>query len=258
MKKSIIIGLFLLLAISATAQLDWSTTDLRCGDGVLDPYEMCEEGVAENRCTYLEEWMKIDTACYTDHCTCLPLVNTGFCGNDRRDGVEMCDGSGEDLCDDLGEKMNLTLTCNTKCGCDIADPIPQDYNPDFIKKLENQTYEAECGNIQIEGAEQCDPAGVLCTTSLGEPGECAADCTCTPIEGNQTTNARNATAEETNTTDSTNTSRNDSVTDTATDATDAANVTETEQSAENATGKPAKQELGFFGKLWNWLVSIFS
>lgn len=232
MKKSVPIGLFLLLAITATAQLDWSVTDLRCGDGTLDPYELCEDGVADSRCQYLEEWMEIDTACYDLHCTCLPLVNTAFCGNDRREGVEMCDGEGEDFCDELGEKMNLTLTCNAKCGCDIAEPIPDDYNPDFIKQLENQTtQEPVCGDNNVEGAEQCDPPETLCTTPLGEPGECDKDCTCQALEPTPGTESVNETTEPT--------------------------LNETEE-PEQAEPEEPEEQPGFFARLWKWIVSIFS
>lgn len=240
MKKMLII-LGLLLIPIAYAQLDWSVTDLRCGDMVLDEYELCEEGVAESRCEDLSEWMGIDTACYEDHCTCLPLVNRAFCGNDRREGVEMCDGAGEDLCKNLSKAMNITLECNDKCGCDIVEAIPPDYNPEVIEQLNNQTQDTTtCGDKLVEGAEECDPPGTMCTTGLGRAGECTEECKC----------------EEVDTLDPvTNETEPEQTNQTEPEPTVEINQTETNETTKEVE-KPEKK--GFFAKLWGWIVSLFS
>lgn len=244
MRYTILI-LFILLAVSATAQLDWSVTDLRCGDGVLDKYEMCEKGVAENRCEHIEEMLGIDTACYTQHCTCLPIVNTAFCGNDKREGVELCDGTAEDFCPELGEKMNLTLKCNTKCGCDIVEEVPDDYNPEYIQQLEQKGEEKPtCGDKKVEGAEQCDPPGVLCTTNLDEAGKCSENCTCVKIETDNKANETKANQTEANKT-----------VEKEENQTTGAKTNETTK--EDKTEKKEEKE-GFFSKFWKWFVSIFS
>ncbi|MBW3018689.1 hypothetical protein KY329_00695 [Candidatus Woesearchaeota archaeon] len=236
MKKSLVLGLFLvLLSVAAYAQLDWMVTDLKCGNGKLDQFELCEEGVETTRCEIIGEMLKVATACDTDHCTCLPRVIKTFCGNDIREGIELCDGeSEEDLCPEFGKRINLTLECNAKCGCDIIDTVPEDYNPEYLQQLDNESKkEAVCGDKQVDGAEQCDPPGTLCTTNLDEPGECSDKCICEILvtEKNET----------------------EQVNETVPEKKDEIKVHQL-----NETEKEAESEPGFFTKIWNWIVSLFS
>jgi len=244
MKKSIVFGLFLvLLSIVAYAQLDWMVTDLKCGNGQLDQFELCEEDVEETRCEILGEMLKVATACDTDHCTCLPRVIKTFCGNDIREGIEMCDGNAtEDFCPEFGKKLNLTLECNTKCGCDIIDVVPDDYDPEYLKHLDNESQkEAVCGDKSIDGGEQCDPPGTLCTTNLDEPGECSDTCVCEILEKkNETVVKNNETVKvETNKT---------------------VEVPEKKDEIKVHQLEPEEEEdePGFFTKIWKWIVSLFS
>lgn len=245
MKKSILLGIFLLLsAVLAHAQLDWMVTDLKCGNGELDQFELCEEGVEETRCDIIGEMLKVATACDTDHCTCLPRVIRSFCGNDIREGIELCDGNAtQDFCPEFGRRMNLTLKCNDKCGCDIIDTVPEDYDPGYLEHLDNQSKkEPVCGDKQVDGAEQCDPPGVLCTTNLGEPGECTDNCTCEVLEKEE-----NEEKEEINKTEEAEENKTIQVQD---------NGIKVHQL--NETEKDNEEEKGFFTKLWDWIVSLFS
>jgi hypothetical protein len=239
MKKSIVFGLFLvLLSTLAYAQLNWMVTDLKCGNGELDQFELCEEDIEETRCDIIEEVLQVATACDTDHCTCLSRVIQRFCGNDIREGMELCDGnSTEDYCSDLGKRMNLTLACNTKCGCDIIDVVPEDYDPEYLKHLEDQSQkESVCGDKSIDGSEQCDPSGTLCITNLDEPGECSDKCMCELLEKKNETVVKNDT-----------TVKNETVPEKK----DEIKVHQLEPEEEEA-------EAGFFTKIWGWIVGLFS
>ena len=127
MKTAILASLLLIALLilpSVLAQIPPEISDQRCGNKVLDQFKLCERGVNETKCDELSEILKVDTACDTTHCTCLPRVNQAFCGNNKREGVEVCDGSGEDKCAEFGQKINLTLVCSpTTCGCSIKDKI---------------------------------------------------------------------------------------------------------------------------------------
>ncbi|MEM3154751.1 MAG: hypothetical protein QW165_04275 [Candidatus Woesearchaeota archaeon] len=239
MKKAVIFVALLLLPF-AYAQLDWSITDLRCGNGKLDEFELCEKDVEFSKCDILAEKLGIDMGCYEQHCTCVPRVNPVYCGNNRRDFNEMCDGSGEDVCHVLAEIMgNVTLKCNPKtCGCDIVD-VPVDYSPAVIERFQNATQAAsKCGDKKVERDEDCDPPNTLCTTSTKEPGICTEKCKClspdqldeeettpVPAEANLTANATEMPE----------------------------NVTPTLTVEPEAEEKP-----GFFSRLWAWLVGLFS
>lgn len=72
------------------------------------------------------------------------LSPCGTCGNNTREGAEVCDGTALGTC----------LVCAADCTC--APP--------------------ECGNNIIEGTEACDG------TALGSCLVCASDCTCAPPE----------------------------------------------------------------------------
>lgn len=237
----------LLLLPVVYAQLDWKITDLRCGNGVLDEYELCEKNVEESRCDALADRLGIDMGCYEAHCTCVPKVNPTFCGNDRRDFNEMCDGDAtEDMCPILGKILgNISLKCNKDtCGCDLNQTLPSDYNPVAVAKLVNQTQvTAVCGDKKVERDENCDPPNTLCTTNTNEVGICTGTCKCVTPEmfGVPETNV---------TTDTNVTMTNITETNVTIPATE--NVTP----VTNITEEP--KEPGFFGSIWAWIAGLFS
>lgn len=237
--KRIYLILLLLIVPAAFAQLDWAVTDMRCGDGELNKFELCEEDVDESRCDELGDILKIATACDTAHCTCVPRVNKAFCGNGNREGVEVCDG--EDHCKEYGDMIGLKLECDSDtCGCVILDSVPNDYDPNYLEKLANLTnVTAECGNKILEGSEICDPPNTLCTTSTNEPGVCSAECEC-------------KTTEEVD--------EEEGINESAVIPVPEENKTEQPKEPEpvNITEEPEEEEIGFFAGIWRWMVSIFS
>lgn len=241
-----VVAIAILLIPSVFAQLDWSVTDLRCGDGVLDKYELCEKDVEESRCDQLAEKLGIAMGCYEDHCTCVPKVNPVYCGNGRRDFNEMCDGDAEDVCDVLGEIMgNITLTCNKDtCGCDFA-AVPDGYSPTYLEELSNaSTTPSSCGDKKVERDEDCDPPNTLCTIGTDEPGVCNEKCKCVKPEA---FGAPEETVEE-KTTETTENVTEENVTEPA--VKDIVEVIPEEQVEEK---KP-----GFFARIWNWITGLFS
>lgn len=240
MKKAVI--LLILLIPSVVAQLDWAVTDLRCGNGVLDKYELCEKELEESRCDLLAEKLGIDMGCYDQHCTCVPRINPVYCGNNRRDFNEMCDGTdADDKCGVLGEVMgNISLKCNPKtCGCDFVETIGKDYNPVYIEQLTNASQTASsCGDKKVERNEECDPPNTLCVTNKNEPGVCTEKCECVEpemigVEEKETVPNETINATETN-------------------------VSVEEKTTENATVEPTETKPGFFGRIWAWIKGLFS
>jgi hypothetical protein len=249
--KKIVMLVALLMIPAVFAQLDWQITDLRCGNDVLDDFELCEKDVEESYCDELGTILEIDTVCDTQHCTCLPRVNKAYCGNNRREGVEVCDGTGEDLCGEFGNLTGMNLSCDPNtCGCVITDSIPQEYNPETVDSLVNASQEpAICGNKKVERDEDCDPANTLCTTSNDETGVCTDKCKCvTPEElANPEPEVVDEEPDEANETQ-----------ENLTTVTSHSNVSvEPVPVVENTTEQP-DDEPGFFGRIWNWFVSIFS
>lgn len=251
MKKALI---FLLLVVPVLAQLDWTITELKCGNSNLDKYELCDKGATDTYCDDLGTLLKIDPVCDAAHCTCLPRVNTAYCGNNIREGVELCDGTAEDFCPEFGNITGIKLRCNVKtCGCIINETIPSDYNPVTIEQLENKAAtESVCGNKKVERAEECDPPNTLCKTILGDPGVCTSKCECiepskldqpkkmepiAPIKKIETVKATiNTTENKTQTTET--------------------NIN-TENTTEITTANETTEKPGFFGRIWNWITGLF-
>lgn len=243
MKKIVFLVALLVIPV-VCAQLDWTITGLRCGNKILDQFELCEDDVEETKCDHLGTILKIDTACDTEHCTCLPRVNKAFCGNNIREGVELCDGSAEDKCAEFGALINISLVCNPKtCGCTINETLPADYSPGTVEELLNQSQSASvCGDKKVERDEDCDPPNTLCTVR-GDPGVCNDKCKCVlpemlgveePVEETVESNvSENVTAEV------------------------VSDEVLPEVVPENVTA-PEVKEPGFFGKIWAWIVSLFS
>lgn len=241
MKKTWLVFILLLAVPAAYAQLDWSITDQRCGDGILDKYELCEEGVNFSRCDQLAENLEIAMNCHWQHCTCVPRVNPVYCGNGRRDFFEMCDkGDLDDRCDDLSAIMNLSLVCNQKtCGCSINQTLETDYNPTVVEDLvaKSQT-PSICGDKKVERDEDCDPPNTLCTTIFKEAGVCTDKCKClTPEELAKQEEPKN---ELKNETASPTIEENKTITEP---------INET---ADNETEKP-----GFFSRIISWFANLF-
>ncbi len=232
--KKIVILMALLLLPAVYAQLDWSITNYRCGNGKIDEFELCEKGIAEGFCDELATLLEIDTVCDTQHCTCLPRVNKAFCENNIREGVELCDGSADDKCPAYGALINISLTCNKKtCGCNINQTVPADYNPVVVEGFVNKSQTASvCGDKKVERDEDCDPPNTLCTTSTQDPGVCTEKCKCVePGMLGVEEEPENVTAE--------------------------VNVTEA-NITENVTEEPEEEKPGFFSRLWAWFAGLFS
>ncbi|MBS3148721.1 hypothetical protein J4219_07590 [Candidatus Woesearchaeota archaeon] len=244
MKKIVLVAL-LLLVPSVVAQLDWTITDLRCGNGKLDTFELCDKGLEENEtfCDDLGVLLKIDPVCDVQHCTCLPRVNKAYCGNDIREGVELCDGNAEDFCEAYGNITGLNLSCNKDtCGCKISDDLPSDYNPQVVEALENASGKASvCGDKRVERNEECDPPNTLCTTSLKKPGVCTSKCECLEPE-------LLGLEEESD-------EKNESVEEVEANATSEV-VNESDSESETPAEEP--EEPGFFSRVWAWIKSLFS
>lgn len=234
-----ILALFLLPIVYA--QLDWSITDLRCGNGVLDEFELCEKGLEEGFCDELGDVLEIDAVCDPYHCTCLPRVNKAFCENNIREGVELCDGDSEDRCPAFGNAINLSLTCNKKtCGCDLNETLPVDYNPLVVEELSNASQTAsKCGDKKVERNEDCDPPNTLCTTAGDEAGICTDKCKC--VEPSMLGKEEEPVKEEV---------KEENVSVVVEE-----NVSESVEL--NVTEVPEKKP-GFFARLWAWFAGLFS
>jgi hypothetical protein len=183
-KEKIIILFFALIFFSAfvQAQISREITKMRCGDGILDEFEMCEKEIETDRCEKMGELLKIATFCRTEECVCAPFVKQTFCGNNRREGAEMCDGTGEDLCPQYGEMIGIPLVCNKEtCICDIAGGVPATYDPSFEEE-EKEEGMPVCGDGILHSMEECDPPNTLCILESGKTGICAPGCICVETE----------------------------------------------------------------------------
>lgn len=257
----------ILLSISAMAQISRDITKIRCGDGVLDELEMCEEGVDSDKCDKMGEILGIASACYDDECVCVPFVKKAFCGNDNREGVEMCDGTGEDFCPQFGEAIGLNLTCNTDtCICDVV--VPTDYDPSHNITEEEPEGMAVCGDKKLQRAEECDPPNTLCTLEDGSVGICAEGCKCVAKESigieKEKTEEESKTTEtnktlEVNEDDEKITEEKDQEQDKESEETEE-NKDEEDLDAENEDIAEANSvaEKGFFASLWDWVKELFS
>ncbi|RMD58648.1 hypothetical protein D6825_00120 [Candidatus Woesearchaeota archaeon] len=279
--RRLFISAFLLAALVSpwafAQQLPWDITDLRCGNGKLDEFELCEKGVEEpNFCNTVNDLLKIDTVCDEAHCTCLPRVNRAYCGNDIREGVEMCDGSAEeDFCAELGAVMNLSLKCNpSSCGCELDGvSVPEDYNPEVVEYLDNLSQKASvCGDKMVERDEDCDPPNTLCTTFDGEPGVCTQKCKCVepgaldePEEEGQSGELSAGLNESSDESGEKNISQsaedlNDAETANLSGNGGESSAQDSLQGAEGKVGeeKVAKSGSGLLSRIWEFIVGIFS
>ena len=257
MKKKIAIMIILVLSLSVlvSAQISRDITKIRCGDGVLDKFEMCEKGVESDKCDKMAELLKIDTGCFERECVCVPFVNKAFCGNNRREGVEMCDGtSEEDFCPEFGKEIGLNLTCNpATCLCDIVTGVPEDYDPSYNQTNETPEGMAVCGDGKLQRMEECDPPNTLCNLPDGHVGVCVEGCKCVKKESISPVEAeKNEPENETEKPE-----ENDSAEPEQINATidETSNTTE-ENSPETDSTAVARQ--GFFARFWSWFKELFS
>ena len=245
MKRGIIAVILLLLLTSITyAQISRDITKIRCGDGVIDDFEMWEEGIELDKCDKMAKLLGIDAAGYSDECVCVPFVKKAFCGNDIREGVEMCDGlSEEDFCPQFGEAIGLELKCNPDtCICEISTGVPDAYDP-----TQNETEEEEpegmavCGDKVLQLKEECDPPNTLCTLPDGSVGICAEGCKCVETEsiGIEEKEEENQTEAE----------------ETEEEIKEDKKEDEPLEEVEEAT---KVQQKGFFARLWEWVKDLFS
>ncbi|RLE46777.1 hypothetical protein DRJ22_00995 [Candidatus Woesearchaeota archaeon] len=259
MKKRIIYGLLIIIlsmgVFAKVGQLDWSITDLRCGNGVRDKYELYDAGDNDTLCDEYGKLLGIAAVGDEYHCTCLPRIIPAFCGNDIREGAELCDGSAaEDFCPELGEIMGVKLKCNPKtCGCDFVEEIPESYNPEYIEMLENLTkIKAVCGDKKVQGLEDCDPPKSLCKTNTGKIGECNSECKCVEknfLEETSETNKENKTDE----TKENNATKENNTKEITIKETNKENMTKNSTEKETTKEKP-----GFFKRIWQWIIDLFS
>ncbi len=149
MKYAVVIGLVLLLASMASAQIVLTEKDLletECGDGVREGFEMCEPETEFDFCEAAGKVLGIVMVCNEKTCDCLPTRKD--CGNQIREGAEFCDpGEKEDkeendFCDELSDVIGQKVLCDDKtCLC----------KPDtaYVKP-------AVCGDGKIEKQEECE------------------------------------------------------------------------------------------------------
>jgi len=253
--RTLAIILVILAIPTALAQLPWEITDQRCKNQVLDQFELCEKNTTSDRCAKLGALLKVATACDTAHCTCVPRVNKAFCGNNNREGIEVCDGTGPDLCPDYGALINLSLVCDPKtCGCKLNQSLPMDYNPVTLEALSNASERtAVCGDKKVEREEDCDPPNTLCTTYRKEAGVCTDKCKCIPPDLLDKEDELTASVASQNKTDTlaapvSNTSIN----------TSGILSSEPENETVETIEEENEPESGFFTWLLSWLAKLFS
>jgi fibro-slime domain-containing protein len=138
---------------------------LKCGDGVVDPGEQCDNGASKNTGGY--------GACNPD-CTLGPR-----CGDGVKNGSEQCDD---------GKNDGTYGTCNPNCtlagycGDSILQAPPETcdqgnansataYGPNLCTK--SCTPAPYCGDKKVDGqfGETCDDG-----VNSGKPGSCSSDC----------------------------------------------------------------------------------
>jgi len=246
----VLLGVLLLPVVYA--QIPWDISDLRCGNGVRDRYELCEKKLNNSLCEDFGKILKVASNCDDAHCTCVPRVLKAYCGNNRREGIEVCDGNGEDKCSELGALMNVSLKCNpSTCGCAINESIPTDYSPKVIAALKNLSQVTSvCGDKKVERDEECDPPNTLCTTSTKEPGVCTQKCRCVkPQLLSEPTKQPEGGVE-----------KNKSVSSPSVNELNASEslVLENTSHDEKLGTEVQVKPRGFFARMWDWIMALFS
>ncbi len=115
-----------------------------CGDGVMNVgVEECDYGADNGHGCSSAEYGSTCAAC-TNQCR-MTASSGGYCGNNRKDGAEQCDGT------DFGGRSGSTLTCSA-LGYDYAEQV-------------RCAHRAYVSSSSFEG----HPHGILACTSEGDP-----------------------------------------------------------------------------------------
>jgi hypothetical protein len=169
--KRLLLLFIVLLVISSTVTasiIPASLTEQKCGNGKREGYELCEPNTAFDLCPAIGKILKIAMVCNENTCACLPGESAKNCGNGIRESAEACDpGTGKkgpqlDICQNISQIIGLPLKCDPQvCDC-VASGIP--------------VVLSECGDDEIEGAEDCE-ADADCPK-----GRTCQNCTCAHVE----------------------------------------------------------------------------
>ncbi len=130
--------------------------DSKCGNGILEGGEACDDGNSQNNDGCSADCMTVedDYVCETEGELCRK-VDVPECGNSILEGDEACDDGNTDDGDG--------------CRADCSE-IEDDYTCEKAGELCSRKQEAKCGNGVIEGDEACDDGN----TNDGDG--CRADC----------------------------------------------------------------------------------
>ena len=149
----------------------------RCGDGIVDPGEVCDGDV---RCTSPGGSFLLCSACAaftSGPCTATTTTLPGSssrCGDGVLDAGEQCDDGNTSDCDGCSTACTREVVGNgvVDCGEECDDGNTADCDGC------NDDGEIECGNgvIDAECGEVCDGADVAGQTCAGGTVTCAADC----------------------------------------------------------------------------------
>ena len=161
MKQALIVSLvFVLLAGTVSASIIAAElSEQKCGNGLRDGYEICEQGTAFDLCPAIGRLLKIAMVCNENTCACLPGERAKNCGNGIREGAEACDpgdnhlGPQLNICDNLSQIIGQPLKCDPAT-CDCVNSGLK-----FVPSV--------CGDNKTEGSEDCEadadcPRGRTC------------------------------------------------------------------------------------------------
>lgn len=207
MNKTLFFSIFFFTIFSAVvfAQIEQQTIDssgAKCGNGIRETYEPCDRSSNASdwdMCPQIGKILKIAMVC--DHreekCTCQPTKYI-ICEDKHTTGNELCDPPGPDFCPQVGELMGAKLECNKKtCICKASSEAV--FEKPAQVNLTNLSASL-CGNRNIDGKEECDPPGRLCTFA-GTAGICSDACKCKEVgsdEENKTTKENTTVSESQN------------------------------------------------------------
>lgn len=205
-------------ALNSFAQISEDITITYCGNGKFDKYELCEPDV-KDLCPELGMVLnRIVMECNERSCGCLPGRTAMDCGNNVREGAELCD-AGIDFCPNLSRIMGLGLECDKKtCLCKPAETL------------------SYCGDGKVQGIEDCEE-----DSDCGE-GKYCNECVCKDlgVEEKALVDVEKKIEEKEQTEEVTETAVNE--------AFEEAPVEEVLQ----------EEKIGFFKRLWLWIKGLFS
>ncbi len=149
-----------------------TTSSGRCGDGVLDPGEDCDDGngVADDECTnecsspacgdgVVQPGEECDDGDLIDTDLCTGVCKKAACGDGHVNGMESCDDG-----DDSDPKDGCHACVSVSCGDGMKDEGEEcdDGDGDDGNDCTNACHAARCGDgIVHVGVEQCDDGNVV-------------------------------------------------------------------------------------------------